>query len=75
MPISLNELEPGEKARITKIKGDAHLANRIAAMGLAPGSDVIMIRNNHGKPVIINARYTFIALGRTVAGKILTQGA
>ena len=37
---TLNDLKPGEKGRITKIRGEGAVHRRILDMGVIPGSEI-----------------------------------
>ena len=41
----LDELEPGRKARVLRVEGDAALRHRIMDMGLVPGTEVRLERS------------------------------
>ncbi len=68
--ISLTELAADKQAMVKIIQGGNSLISRLASMGLTPGAEVTMIQNFRRRPVIVSARYSQIALGRSVAGKI-----
>ena len=68
--IALAELSGGEEAHVQTIEGGANLISRMASMGLTPGAEVTIMQNFPHMPLIINVRYTFIALGREEAGRI-----
>ena len=68
--IALAELCRGEDAQVQTIEGGANLISRMASMGLTPGAEVTIMQNFPRMPLIINVRYTFIALGREEAGRV-----
>ena len=68
--IALAELSRGEEAKVETIEGGANLISRMASMGLTPGAEVTIMQNFPRMPLIINVRYTFIALGREEAGRV-----
>ncbi len=68
--IALVELSRGEQAQVKTIEGGANLISRMASMGLTPGAEVTIMQNFPRMPLIINVRYTFIALGREEAGRV-----
>ena len=68
--ISLTELMPDKRAMVKIIQGGNSLISRLASMGLTPGVEVTMIQNFRRRPVIVSVRYSQIALGRNMAGKI-----
>jgi ferrous iron transport protein A len=68
--ISLIEMMPGKYAYVKVIQGGNSLISRLASMGLTPGVEITMIQNFRKSPVIVSVRYSQIALGRSMAGKI-----
>ena len=73
--IALAELSRGEQAQVQTIEGGANLISRMASMGLTPGAEVTIMQNFPRMPLIINVRYTFIALGREEAGRVYVDRA
>lgn len=70
----LSELAGGRKGVIMELAGDARFVSRAMAMGLTVGCPVEVVQNEKGQPVLIYARDTLIALGRTEAAKIQIGG-
>ena len=68
--MALTELAAGEQARVETIEGGANLMSRMASMGLTPGAEVTVMQNFGKRPLIVNVRYTFIALGRPEARSV-----
>ena len=68
--MTLTELSRGEQAQVETIEGGANLMSRMASMGLTPGAEVTMVQNFPHTPLIINVRYTVIALGRPEARSV-----
>jgi len=63
----------GRPVRIVEIVGGRGLRNRLAHMGLFPGTVVVVeLREAHG-PVVINRGGTRIGVGTGMARKILVQ--
>jgi len=71
--VALAELSRGEEAKVETIEGGANLISRMASMGLTPGAEVTIMQNFPHMPLIINVRYTFIALGREEAGRVYVR--
>ena len=57
--------------RIQAIHGGHGLRRRLSAMGLVPGMEVEVVRNDHGGPLIVEVLDTRLMLGRGMAHKIL----
>lgn len=66
----VSNLAPGEVGIVVDLSGGREVAGRLAALGLAPGSEVTVIQNFGRGPLIVLARSTRIALGRGEAIKV-----
>lgn len=62
--MKLTETRPDMHGLIGRVRGDAHLANRVTAIGLTEGTPFQMVRNDHSMPVLIYLRETLIAVNR-----------
>jgi Fe2+ transport system protein FeoA len=72
--IPLPDLAPGEQGTVETLNSGPNFISRMASMGLSPGARVTVTQNFPKRPLIINVRYTFIALGRTEAEQIYVCG-
>lgn len=68
--MKLTETQPGMHGLIDQVRGDAHFANRVTAIGLTEGTPFQTIRNDRAMPVLIYLRETLIAVNRQDAEKI-----
>lgn len=66
----LISLDEGEEGIVHSISGGWGLTSRLAAMGIAPGSKVKILRNDRG-PLLVVTNGTRIAIGRGQASKII----
>jgi Fe2+ transport system protein FeoA len=66
----VTSLGEGEEGVIHSISGGLGLISRLAGMGVVPGTEIKVLRNNRG-PVIVLVNNTRVALGRGQASKIL----
>ncbi len=66
----VTSLKEGEEGLIHSISGGLSLISRLAGMGIVPGTEIKVLRNNRG-PVIVLVNNTRVALGRGQASKIL----
>ncbi|MCW4010745.1 MAG: ferrous iron transport protein A [Candidatus Bathyarchaeota archaeon] len=73
MDLPLNTLSSGTEAKITKIIGGCGLIKRLTEMGLTHGTQVKVVSEPCGGPVLIEVRDTRLALGRGVAMKIFVE--
>jgi Fur family ferric uptake transcriptional regulator len=63
----------GERLIIVRFLGGRTMQDRLISMGLNPGSEVEVLNNNGGGPVLVAAKGTRLALGRGVAHKVLVS--
>lgn len=73
--IVLSDAKPGCRYRITEIKEENRLVNRLSSMGLLCGSTIEVCQNHKKQPVLLFARDTLIAIGREESKKIKVGGA
>lgn len=70
--ISLAQLKPGHKGKISEIHGGGNLQARLSNMGLNQGREVTKLSHLGLRgPVVVKAGRTILALGHGVASKIL----
>jgi ferrous iron transport protein A len=70
-PISLADLEPGQKALITRVQGEGTLRRRLMDLGLISGTNVIMERSAPlGDPLEILVKGTHLSLRREEASAV-----
>jgi len=69
--VPLVMVDRGRKMRIHAIHGGHGLQGRLNAMGLVPGMEIEVVRNDHGGPLIVEVLGTRLMLGRGMAHKIL----
>jgi Fe2+ transport system protein FeoA len=71
--IPLSHLKTNEQARISKIRGDRKVANRLADLGLTPNAEVKLLRKGSKTPVEISVRRTRLAIANDIAKLILVK--
>ena len=71
--LSLNMASPGEKVKVVSVEAGRGLSQRLADMGLTPGTLLTVINNHRAGPVLINLRGTRLALGFGIARKITVE--
>ena len=59
--MKLTDTKPGLHGLIRRIGGNAHLANRITAIGITEGTAFRTVRNDRKMPVLIYLRETLIS--------------
>jgi Fe2+ transport system protein FeoA len=73
MDLPLSALSFGTEAKITKIIGGCGLIKRLTELGLTYGTQIKIVSEPCGGPVLIEVRDTRLALGRGVATKIFVE--
>lgn len=68
MPLTM--IHEGARAVLRSIGGGRNLRGRLAALGLIPGAEVIVLRNGGGGPFVVAVNNARICLGRGMAMKI-----
>jgi len=69
MPLSM--MKTGQKTKLVSINAGHGLKNRLTAMGLIPGVEIIVVNNRHSGPFVISVRGSRIILGRGVTHKLV----
>jgi Fe2+ transport system protein FeoA len=70
--LTLNELEPGETARVVRVKPDSDISTRLLDLGLVPGTAVEFVRVAPfgSDPVLIRVRGSLFGLRRNEAALV-----
>jgi Fe2+ transport system protein FeoA len=71
MPLSM--IEAGRRVRVLSVYGGRGLKARLAAMGLVPGAEFEVVRNNLKGPFIVAVKESRVILGRGMAQKIMVE--
>jgi Fe2+ transport system protein FeoA len=71
MPLSM--VETGRRVHLLSVHAGRGLKARLAAMGLVPGTEFEVIRNNLRGPFIIAVKTGRIMLGRGMAQRIMVE--
>lgn len=72
--ITLDLMPVGEKACIAKIEGDRSVARRLMGLGLRVGS-IVSVLQHRGHGVVVANSGNRVALGGSIAGKLLMSPA
>ena len=70
--IPLHIAGSGQPLRLTRITAGRKLTRRLTELGLTPGVH-IEILHDHGGPLVLAVRDSRLALGRSIASKILVE--
>lgn len=65
-------LKTGRRGRIAEIRGDRQTVRRMLALGLRIGS-VVNVLNHRGQGMVVSNGSTRVALGPSVADKLLVE--
>lgn len=68
----LLNLKTGHRGRIAEIRGDRQTVRRMLSLGLRIGS-VVNVINHRGQSIVISNGNTRVALGPSVADKLLVE--
>lgn len=71
MPLSF--VLPDEKVVIDRLVGGSKMQQRLADMGLTPGTAIEVIKSSGPGPLIVAFRGSRIALGRGLSNKVLVS--
>lgn len=69
----LSEVPAGTTVRLRGVDAGRGLAGHLAAMGLVPGVELRMVRNEGAGPVLVEVKGTRLALGRGMSAKIRVE--
>jgi DtxR family Mn-dependent transcriptional regulator len=74
IPVSISQLKKGEHGKVSFIRGEHKVLQRLCDMGLTPGTDVTVVKSApfHG-PVEILVRGSRLALGRGMTEVIFVE--
>ncbi len=70
----LSELEKDATGVIRSVNGDPRFVSRITSIGLTPGCQVTVIKNEKNRPLLVYSRDTMIALNRDECRLIEVEG-
>ena len=69
----LSELKKDQNGKVVSIDGDSRFVSRITSIGLTPGCEVTIIKNEKRRPLLVFARDTMIALNGKECEKIMVE--
>ena len=74
MQTTLNQLQPGQKARVARVGGEGKLRKRIFDMGITPGVDVVFRKVAPlGDPIEVTVRGYELSLRKSEAEEIIVE--
>ena len=73
---TLSDIQMGESAKVTAVKGNNPITRRLMEMGIVPGASVKLIKSApFGDPLEIRVRGYHLAIRRSEAEQIEVQSA
>ncbi|MFP4055673.1 MAG: ferrous iron transport protein A [Candidatus Brocadiia bacterium] len=69
----LSSVPEGRRVRVVALDAGRGMAARLAAMGVVPGVELLVVNNRGAGPVVVEVKGTRLALGRGMALKILVR--
>lgn len=72
--IMLSDAIPGKIYYVREIKDETRLNNRLSSMGILTGTKIEICQNHKKQPLLLFARDTLVAIGRTECSKIIIGG-
>ena len=71
MPLSM--VQAGEKVTLATIDAGDDLRSRLAAMGMVPNTEILIVSNSRPGPFVVNVKGTRIAIGSNLAIVLLSS--
>ncbi len=62
--MKLSDLKENTDAVVAKLDGDSRFISRITSIGLTPGCQLRVVKNDRNRPLLAYSRDTMIALNR-----------
>jgi DtxR family Mn-dependent transcriptional regulator len=73
--VPLSSIKAGQKVTLANIKANDSLRSRLAAMGMVPNTQIIVVSNASPGPFVVNVKGSKIALGRGMAEHVMVEQA
>ncbi len=71
--IPLAMASEGSTVQLASVRAGGGLAHRLAAMGLIPGVELVVVNNTRNGPFIVEVKGCRLVLGRGMAQKIVVR--
>jgi ferrous iron transport protein A len=72
-PVPLESVTSGSRVIVRGLGEDSEMARRLMVLGLALGASAEILQNYGGGPLLVRARNTLIAIGRSEAQSIFVE--
>lgn len=73
--VPLSSIKAGQKVTLANIEANDSLRSRLAAMGMVPNTQIIVVSNASPGPFVVNVKGSKIALGRGMAEHVMVEQA
>jgi ferrous iron transport protein A len=71
--IPLSSVPTGQRVRLANIDAGQGLKSRLAAMGMVPNTEILVVSNGSPGPFVVAVKGCRIALGRGMARKVMVK--
>lgn len=71
--VPIKSIEQGKTVVVKRIDSGHQMKHRLAEMGIIPGEEIDVVKNETGFPVIIRVKETKLMLGKGMCGKIMVS--
>jgi len=71
--VSLSNMHTGSNVKILRVDAGRGLQARLASMGLLPGANVRVVKNDRSGPVVLAVKGARLMLGRGVTEKVMVR--
>jgi ferrous iron transport protein A len=71
--IPLSKIRSGRTVKVVGVEAGRGLNSRLAAMGLLPNVEIIVVSNGHPGPFVVSVKGSRMMLGRGMADKIMVR--
>ncbi len=73
--VPLSSIKAGRKVTLANIEANDSLRSRLAAMGMVPNTQIVVVSNASPGPFVVNVKGSKIALGRGMAERVMVEQA
>lgn len=71
--VPLSSIKSGRKVTLANIEANDSLRSRLAAMGMVPNTQIVVVSNASPGPFVVNVKGSKIALGRGMAEHVMVE--
>ncbi len=71
--IPLSNIKTGQKVKLIRVDAGEDLKSRLAALGMVPNTQIMIINKNRPGPFVVSFKGSRIALGRDMTKKVIVR--